>query len=646
MPMRHVVGEVPQGGSPWPPIAAYAFISDCEVGALVAPSGNVEWLCLPRFDSPSIFGALLDRDAGGFRLSPVDASVPAGRRYLPGTMVIETSWSTSTGWIVVYDALLIGPWHHDTKRSRTHRRTPTDTDADHVLLRTVRCVNGHVDLRMECEPRPDYGREAVTWHYDTQGYRSAVARIERSGMTLRLSTDLRLGFEGGSARARTTLREGDTAFVALGWTELDAPATYDEAARRLDYTSAYWNEWLLRGSFPDHPWRVYLQRSALALKGLTYAPTGAMVAAPTTSLPETPGGSRNWDYRYSWIRDSTFMLWALYALGFDEEANDFFYFIRDVVGTSDKLQVLYGIGGERELTERTVDHLTGYEHARPVRVGNDAYRHHQHDVWGALLDSVYLHTKSRDGLAESTWSMLCVQVEEAIAHWREPDRGIWEVRGAPRHFTSSKVMCWVACDRGARLARLRSAYDLAERWQAVAGEIHADVCDHGVDARGVFTQHYDTDSLDASCLLIPLVRFLPPHDERVVNTVHAIADELAVDGFVLRYRTTETDDGCVGEEASFAMCTFWLVSALVEIGEPSRARARCEKVLCHASPLYLFAEEIDARSGRHLGNFPQAFTHLALINAVMHVIQADEVLARSEPLAATPAPATIAEEAD
>jgi GH15 family glucan-1,4-alpha-glucosidase len=281
-----------------------------------------------------------------------------------------------------------------------------------------------------------------------------------------------------------------------------------------------------------------------------------------------------------------------------------------------------------------------------VRVGNDAYRHNQHDVWGALLDSVFLHTRSRDGLAESTWRMLCVQVEEAIAHWREPDRGIWEVRGELKHFTSSKVMCWVACDRGARLARLRTAPELAARWQEVAEEIHADVCTNGIDGRGVFTQSYDTDSLDASCLLLPLVRFLPPEDDRIINTVRAIAEELTADGFVLRYRTTETDDGLVGEESPFAICTFWLVSAEVEIGDTDRARERCEKALCLASPLYLYAEQVDPRSGRHLGNFPQAFSHLALINAVMHVIRADEKLARDEPLLATPAVAAIGEEAD
>jgi alpha,alpha-trehalase len=631
--VRHVVGDVPLGGSPFPPIADFAFLSDCESCALVAPSGNVEWMCLPRYDSPSIFGAILDRDAGSFRLAPGDTSVPAGRRYLPGTMVMETTWGTRTGWIIVRDVLLVGPWHHDEERSRTHRRSPTDNDADHVLLRTMRCVNGHVEMHMECEPRMDYGRKGVKWEYAGAGYSKAVGRGEGEDIELCLTTDLRIGFEGGRARARTTLRDGDTAFVALSWSDHGAPETYDDAYHRLVYTADYWHEWLSHGDFPDHPWRTYLQRSALTLKGLTYAPTGAMVAAATTSLPETPGGERNWDYRYAWIRDSTFMLWGLYTLGFDEEANDFFYFIRDVATkTDDRLQIMYGIGGEETLTEEMLLHLDGYEHAQPVRAGNGAFAQKQHDVWGALLDSIYLHTKSRDGLAESTWEILRTQVDDAIASWREPDRGIWEVRGESKHFTSSKVMCWVACDRGARLARLREDWERATLWQQAADEIHADVCERAVDERGAFCQHYDTRALDASCLLIPLVRFLPLDDERVVATVNAIADELTLDGLVLRYIVDETDDGLAGEEGTFAICSFWLVSALAEIGEHDRARALCEKMLGYASPLNLYAEEIDARSGRHLGNFPQAFTHLALINAVMHVIRADQQLATTQPL--------------
>jgi alpha,alpha-trehalase len=634
--MRQVVGDVPLGGSPFPPIADYAFLSDCEVCALVAPSGSVEWMCLPRFDGPSIFGSMLDRDCGSFLLAPVDTTVPAGRRYLPGTMVMETTWGTRTGWVIVRDVLLIGPWHHDDERSHTHRRSPTDTDADHVLLRTIRCVNGHVEMRMECEPKVDYGRKGIHWEYAGSGYNHAVGVAEGEDLHLQLTTDLRLGFEGGRARARSTLRDGDTAFVALSWSEHAPPRTYDEAYHRLVYTADFWHDWLSRGEFPDHPWKAYLSRSALTLKGLTYAPTGAMIAAATTSLPETPGGLRNWDYRYAWIRDSTFALWGLYTLGFDEEANDFFYFIRDVASSEpDELQIMYGVGGERELTEEQLDHMGGYEGARPVRIGNAAYRQKQHDVWGALLDSIYLHTKSRDGLAESTWRILVKQVDDAISHWREPDRGIWEVRGEPRHFTSSKLMCWVACDRGARLARLREDETRESRWQSAADEIHADICANGVDERGVFTQHYETDALDASCLLIPLVRFLPPDDDRVVATVNAISEELTENGLVLRYRVENTDDGLVGDEGSFAICSFWLVSALAEIGENARARALCEKLLGFASPLGLYAEEIDEASGRHLGNFPQAFTHLALINAVMHVIRADEQIAREQPLMAT-----------
>jgi GH15 family glucan-1,4-alpha-glucosidase len=528
--------------------------------------------------------------------------------------------------VIIRDVLLIGPWHEEDERSATHRRSPTDYEADHVLLRTLRCVNGSVEINMECSPVFDYGRTHPTWEYTSSGYHHGRASAEGIDLHLDLTTDLRLGFEANRARARTTMHDGEFGFVALSWTKHPAPQTYDEAYACVVRTADYWHEWLSHGSFPDHPWRGYLQRSALTLKGLSYAPTGAIAAAATTSLPETPGGERNWDYRYSWIRDSTFALWGLYTLGFDWEANDFFYFIADAARQTEgrPLQIMYGIGGEQELTEELLEHLDGYEGARPVRIGNGAWNQNQHDVWGAVLDSIYLHTKSRDELPETVWPLLVRQVEDAISRWREPDRGIWEVRGEPQHFVSSKVMCWVACDRGARLARLRQDDEHAERWQAAADEIRADVLANGIDHRGVFTQHYGTTALDASCLLLPLLRFLPPDDDRVVNTVNAIAEELTVDGLVLRYRTEETDDGLAGEEGSFAICSFWLVSALAEIGDARRARALCEKLLGYASPLLLYAEEIDPRSGRHLGNFPQAFTHLALINAVMHVIRDEQ----------------------
>ena len=611
------------GRSPFPPIGDYGFLSDCETVALVAPSGNVEWLCLPRLDSPSVFGALLDRDAGDFRFGPYDLNVPAARRYLPGTMVLETSWGTPSGWIIVRDLLLMGPWHHEDQRSRTHRRAPTDYDADHVLLRTVRCVNGEVQVVLDCEPMFDYGRRPVEWVYSGEAYEQAVARVPGHDLELTLTTDLRIGIEGGRATARTLLKEGERRFCALSWSEHPPPRTSDEAYERLVWTAHHWQHWLARGHFPDHPWRGYLQRSALTLKGLTFAPTGALVAAATTSLPETPGGRRNWDYRYSWVRDATFALWALYTLGFDWEANDFFWFIADVAERDKDLQVMYGVDGRAELPEQELD-LEGYEGARPVRVGNAAYQQRQHDVWGAVLDSVYLHTKTRDGLDERIWAILVHQVESALASWREPDQGIWEVRGEPQHFTSSKLMCWVAVDRGARLASLKGEDELAKLWEEHAEEIKDDICTHGVDERGVFTQRYGAPALDASLLLIPLFRFLPVDDPRVVATVRAIGDELTVDGLVLRYKVEETDDGLGTEEGAFLICSFWLVSALSEIGDQERARALCEKLLSLASPLELYAEEIDPHSGRHLGNFPQAFTHLALINAVMHIILSDQ----------------------
>jgi GH15 family glucan-1,4-alpha-glucosidase len=423
------------------------------------------------------------------------------------------------------------------------------------------------------------------------------------------------------------MHEGDVAFVALGWSEHPLPQNYEQAAAALARTSRFWQEWLKHGAFPDHRWRSHLQRSALTLKGLTYSPSGAMVAAATTSLPETPRGERNWDYRYSWIRDSTFMLWSLYTLGFDEEANDFFYFVADVAeAEKGQLQVMYGIGGESRLEEQDLEHLSGYDQARPVRIGNGAYDQDQHDVWGAVLDSIYLHTRSRDQLPDRLWPIIKRQVEAALASWQEPDHGIWEVRGEPKHFTSSKLMCWVAADRGARLAVIRDDERMADRWQAAATEIHADICLHGLDERGVFVQHYASKALDASLLLMPLVRFLPPDDERIRDTVLAIADELTEEGLVLRYRVEETDDGFSGEEGTFTICSFWLVSALVEIGELARARGLCEKLLSYASPLALYAEQIDPITGRHLGNFPQAFTHLALINAVVHIITAERRL--------------------
>jgi GH15 family glucan-1,4-alpha-glucosidase len=617
-------GGAGAGKAPTVPIGDYGFLSDGEVSALVSPGGSVDWMCLPRFDSASVFGGILGRHAGTFRIAPLDATVPADRRYLPGTMILETSWGTPTGWMIVRDALLIGPWHHESDRSKTYRRTPNDYEAEHILLRTIRCVSGEVQTIMGCEPMLDYGRAHVRWDYTGDGYGQGEATAEGQDVRVTLTTDMRLGFEGGQANARTLLKEGDVRFVALSWGGAKPPTTYAEAYKRQVWTAHHWQHWLARGQFPDHPWRSYLQRSALTLKGLTYSPTGAVVAAGSTSLPETLGGARNYDYRFTWIRDATFALWGMYSLGFDWEALDFFSFIAEIAERDDDLQIMYGIGAERNLEESELDHLPGYAGSRPVRIGNAAYAQRQHDVWGALLDSVYLHSKAVDHLDNRIWSILDKQVGEALKHWREPDAGIWEVRGELRHFTSSKIMCWVAVDRGALLARMSGEEGKAAEWELAADEIKQDILANGVDHRGVLTQYYGGTALDASLLLAPLVRFLPPDDPRIRATVLAIRNELTVDGLVLRYKVEETDDGFAGEEGTFTICSFWLVSALCEIGEFHKARKLCAKLLSFAGPLELYGEEIDPHSGQHLGNFPQAFTHLALINAVLNVIRLEE----------------------
>jgi GH15 family glucan-1,4-alpha-glucosidase len=608
----------------FPRIADYALLSDCHSGALVAPDGTVEWLCVPRFDSPSVFGAVLDRGAGRFRLGPRE-TVPVARRYVPGTNVLETTWATQTGWLVVHDALTIGPWRQ--RPDDPHTRPPPDLDAERVLVRVAECLQGEVELSLLCHPAPDYGRQSVTWSM-ADDRRSATAETSEgdAAQALLLTTDLNLGIEHQRADARHRLTEGERCYCALSWgADPEPPASADEAMARVDATSEYWRRWLAAGSFADHPWRIHLQRSALTLKGLSYSPSGAMVAALTTSLPETPGGERNWDYRYCWIRDATFTLWSLHVLGLDAEAEDFARFIGDICfAHGNKLQIMYGIGTERELKESTLDHLSGYGGARPVRIGNGAFDQRQNDVYGALVDSLYIHQKTNREIPAPIWPIVADQVDFAAKVWREPDQGIWEARGEPKHYVSSKLMCWVALDRGARLAKRHGEWDeRGEAWRKIAEEIRADILEKGVTEHGVMRQHYDTDALDASNLLAPLVRFLPPDHDVIRATVLAIADELTDHGLVLRYRVEETDDGLHGEEGTFAICSFWLVSALSEIGEVERARALCERLLALAGPLGLYAEEIDPASGAHLGNFPQAFTHLALINAVAHVV-ADE----------------------
>jgi GH15 family glucan-1,4-alpha-glucosidase len=608
--------------SPFPPIAEYAFLSNCHTGALVAPDGSVDWLCVPRFDSPSMFGSLLDRQAGSFRFGPYGINHPTSREYRPGTNLVETTWKTPTGWLLVVDALTMGTPGGDDAVT-PHTRPPADSDADHMLVRTVRCLEGRVEVELVCEPVFDYGRSPAVWQMPDSDRH--VADTSFAGLPVRLRSDLGMGIEGDRVRGRRVLHEGDTAYCVLSWAhDLQTPMDYEQATARIDRTTDYWRAWLDNARVPDHRYRDPVQRSALAVKGLTYMPTGATVAALTTSLPETPGGERNWDYRFTWMRDSTFTLQALHWLNLDWEADEFMQFVADLEPNADgALQIMYGIDGRRDLTESTRDELSGYEGANPVRIGNGAFDQKQNDVFGAVLDSILLHSRRSQRLPRRLWPIVQSQAAGAIRVWQQPDQGIWEARGPAQHYVSSKLMCWIAMDRAAKLAAIRGDDELAEQWAATAEEIRADILARGVSDRGVLRQHYDTDALDASTLLAIMFGFLSPTDERAKATVDAISDELTERGFVLRYKTDETDDGMQGKEGTFLICSFWLVSALAIVGEVARAQALMERLLRVSSPLGLYAEEFETETDRHLGNFPQAFSHLALIQAAGRIILAE-----------------------
>jgi alpha,alpha-trehalase len=621
-----VVVDPPDASTNFPPIAEYGFLSDCENSCLVAPDGSVEWLCLPRPDGPSVFGALLDRTAGAFRFGPTGTLVPHNRRYVPGTMVLETTWHTPTGWLVVQDLLVVRPTTGDNRRA-DYRRAPGDAAATDTLLRIATCIEGRVEVLANLVPVYEYGSVIGGWEYDGAGYGAMIAKPPSGDPVLSVTSTLRLGTAGARCYGRTTLSPGESAFVSISWSG-EQPSDIDQAMAELNDTVAYWRDWLSNGTFPDHPWRQHMERSALTLKGLSYAPTGAIMAAATTSLPETPGGARNWDYRYTWIRDTSFMLRSLYRLGFEWEALEYFAFIIEAVSLGSEsdvnLQIMYGIDGRKDLTEKTLDYLSGWRNSRPVRVGNGAWDQHQNDVWGMILDAVDIHLRQgASQILKPMWDGLSKLVDSAIAHSSDPDQGIWEIRGDPQHFTASKVLCWVAMDRGAHMAHTRGDTEKGAQWQKAADDLKAEILDKGVSAQGRFRQHYANEELDASLLLIPIMGFLPPDDERVRATVLAIADELTEDGLVLRYKVDTTDTGFEGKEGTFTICSFWLVTALSMIGERERATTLCKKLLNFAGPLLLYAEEIDARSGEHLGNFPQAFTHLALIDAVGRLIEAE-----------------------
>jgi alpha,alpha-trehalase len=596
---------------PYPPIGDYALLSDCHSAALVSRDGSIDWCCFHRFDARPVFARLLDWSGGGhFRIAPTGPAT-VSRRYLPGTNVLETRFTTPSGVLTVVDCLAIrrGPTAGDAAQTRSH----------HQLLRLVRCDAGQVQVSVEFAPRFDYGLTVprLELHGDDLGvvYGGADALVLQSQIPL-TQTDL-CGCQG-----TVTMGAGDQAFLALTHQlphQVQAHRlSSQEAAARVERTVGFWRDWSARCTYQG-PYREQVLRSALVLKGLTNAPTGAIVAAPSASLPEAVGGIRNWDYRYSWLRDAAMNLYALFTLGYTGEAHAFMGWLeRTTAGRAEDLQLMYGVGGERLLPELELAGLDGYRGSRPVRVGNAAAGQFQLDVYGYLLDTAWLYHRHGGQITPTFWELLAGAVEVVARRWTEPDDGIWEVRGGPRQFVASKVMAWVAVDRAIRLARARRLPADLDRWADLRRAIRRQVERAGVDpASGAFTQAFGSPALDAASLLLPLVRFLPPEDPRIRVTVERTARELAHRGLVHRY--LEADDGLPGGEASFVICSFWLVDNLALAGHTDPARALFERLLGHANDLGLLAEQIDPASGELLGNFPQAFSHIGLISAAINL---------------------------
>lgn len=607
----------------YPPIGDYALIGDCHSAALVSRDGSIDWCCFHRFDARPVFARLLDWGKGGyFRIAPKGPS-SVSRRYLEGTNVLATRFVTDGGVLTLLDCLAVRPTSDPAVAEAVHPY--------HQLIRLARCEEGVVDLTIEFDPRFDYG---LTYpRLQPEGtdvavvYGGADALVFQSGLPI-AQTDL------CGCGAEAELSAGEEAFAVLTYAlphELRA-ARLDarEVARRIEATVRFWRDWSERCSYRG-PFRDAVLRSALALKALTNAPSGAIVAAPTTSLPEEIGGVRNWDYRYTWLRDSALELYALFALGYTEEAHAFMGWLeRTTAGRAEDLQVLYGVGGERMLPEVELWALEGYRGSRPVRVGNGAANQFQLDVYGELVDTAWLYHRHGGRIDAPFWDFLRGVVDVVAARWSGPDEGIWEVRGGRQHFVFSKVMAWVAVDRGLRLARLRGDGADVARWANLRGEIRARVEADGVDPEtGAFVQAFGSRFLDASVLLVPLVRFLPPDDPRVRATVGRIEKELSVDGLVYRYLGP---DGLPGGEGAFLICSFWLVDNLALMGEVDRAGELFERLLGYANDLGLLAEQVDPDSGGLLGNFPQAFSHVGLIGAALNMERAlrpDAARARS-----------------
>jgi alpha,alpha-trehalase len=603
------------------PIADYAMLSDSSSAALVSKDGSIDWLCLPRFDSSAIFARLLDPDAGHWQIAPREAFT-VERRYLPGTLVLETTFTTDSGKVRLVDAFAFeeGQRQHDLGM-----RPP------HELLRYVEGIVGSVELEMELAPRPEYGLVHPLVRMTDDG-----ARTFGGPNPVALRSDAPVEVEASTMRSSFTVAAGERASFALRWAPpesmIPTPTAPADVPARVEDTAEGWRSWEGEHDIYEGPHKELVQFSARVLKGLTYRPTGAIVAAATTSLPEDVGGERNWDYRYAWIRDASLTMEALYVGACPDEADEFASFMTSSAGgghgLEHSLQIMYGIGGEHDLSERELPHLRGWRDSKPVRVGNGAWNQVQLDVYGELLNTIYLYHERLGELHPEIQHFVGKLADAAASRWQEKDAGMWEMRGEPRHHLSSKVLCWTALDRAVKLAPRLGMYAKEEEWAKARDEIREAVLTQGwSDKRQAFAQSFGSDDLDAAQLLMPLVGFLPADDPRMKSTIDAIADDLTEDGLVLRYRNSAEGvnaDGLQGEEGTFVICSFWLVSCLAKAGELERAEALFDQLAGYANDVGLLAEEIDTASGEMLGNVPQAFSHIGLIIAAKAIDDAKE----------------------
>jgi alpha,alpha-trehalase len=596
----------------YPPIADYALLSDCHSGALVSKDGSIDWCTFHRFEARPVFARILDwAKAGFFRIAPLDDEYESTRRYLPGTNVLETTFRTPSGTLVLTDFFA---FRMSAPGADAHSAHP-----DHQLIRLARCTDGEVAVKVKLVPRFDYGLTTPR----LEMLADDLVVVYGGADALVLQSELPFGHaERSATEGNRTLQAGEEAFVVLTYQlphELEPRRlTREEVQAKLEETTSTWAAWAERCTY-EGPYREQVLRSALVLKALTNGPTGAIVAAATTSLPEEIGGERNWDYRFCWLRDSALTLNALFALGYTDEAHAYMAWLRrTTAGRARELQIMYGVGGERLLPEVELDWLEGFRGSRPVRIGNGAYSQFQLDVFGELLDTVWVYRQHGGEIDDIFWEFLGRVAGAVIDCWREPDQGIWEIRGDPRHFTYSKVMAWVALDRVVRIAELDGREDALDEWRANRDELRELVERDGVDpGTGVFLQSFgDGGKLDASNLMIPIVGFVGHDDPRARATFERTISDLSADGFVYRY-VTDGVDGLSGEEATFAICSFWLVECLARSGEGERARKLFERLLGFCNDVGLLAEEVDPHSGELIGNFPQAFSHVGLIQAAI-----------------------------